>query len=1030
MDFLIYFVLILLCIFNLATSQDEFWGGGRYCGVTGNYTQNSEYRKNLDDVLFMLTGTNNGFGFYNSTSGQANAAALCRGDVEPEDCRRCVDDATRRLKQDCPVQIEAAGWYETCFLRYSNRSMGSINNQFGLYITNTRNASDSMFATWNQTVQDLLSELLPVAEGGGQLRKYASGNLTPPGFWTVYAIMQCTPDISAMDCRDCLSVAFDMVRPLIRRVGGRVFRPNCVLQYENYSFFGPTWLPAPTPSPSPPSSPLPTSPSSPSSTSSAVVFAGKTNIGVIVGPILGVVGIIIVVVFLTLRRRKKRKNQTGPLLPEVQVELSDGSSNEREREDDDTGEMNSYNLSTIQTATNNFSQENKLGEGGFGPVYKGILQDGKEIAVKRLSKNSGQGLVEFKTEVNLIIKLQHKNLVRLLGYCVKGSERILIYEFMANNSLNNFLFDQQETRAHILDDEVVTNFYIFTSVMNQGSIEMNLHIWFLFLLLILLYILNIATAESDFWGPYCGDTGTYEHNSPYNQDLDNVLYTITRTNNVFGFYNSTSGQANAAALCRRDIEPESCRRCVDDAIRKLINQCGNTTEAAGWYDFCFLKYSNRSLNYLSYDGSPAYGYNSYLIENSSYDQWNQTVVMLLDALRLEAANGGTLRKYASGNMTVPGILWTIYAYMQCTPDLSATECDDCLARVTAFSRLFDRSLGVGVYNPSCILRYENYSCVNSTWYPDPPGRITNKSSIRVLMIGGPILASVMVIAVVIFIYQRRHKKQKYQGQLLPKQHTKLNNDSPDHDREDDDTGDINFFDLSTIQVATNNFSVENKLGEGGFGPVYKGQLLDGKRIAVKRLSSNSSVTDPKKCKELDWAKRSNIVSGIAKGLRYLHEDSRLKIVHRDMKASNILLDSEMNSKISDFGTARIFGCNQMEANTNRIVGTYPKLITTSDNLQCFNIYFFSFGKAYILFVTDNVPYCHSGYMAPEYAMEGLFSTKSDVYSFGVVLLEVVSGQRNNRFCLDDEPQNFLSTVSNLPSLSIFDKIFGYIRVYI
>ncbi|MBA0641056.1 hypothetical protein Goklo_025647 [Gossypium klotzschianum] len=126
--------------------------------------------------------------------------------------------------------------------------------------------------------------------------------------------------------------------------------------------------------------------------------------------------------------------------------------------------------------------------------------------------------------------------------------------------------------------------------------------------------------------------------------------------------------------------------------------------------------------------------------------------------------------------------------------------------------------------------------------------------------------------------------------------------------------------LDTLKTATANFSDENKLGQGGFGPVYKGKLFDGREIAVKRLSSNSGQDHGKRLR-LGWGRRYKIIVGIARGLLYLHEDSQLRVIHRDLKASNILLDEEMNPKISDFGLAKLFGESETQGNTNRIAGT-------------------------------------------------------------------------------------------------------------
>lgn len=299
--------------------------------------------------------------------------------------------------------------------------------------------------------------------------------------------------------------------------------------------------------------------------------------------------------------------------------------------------------------------------------------------------------------------------------------------------------------------------------------------------------------------------------------------------------------------------------------------------------------------------------------------------------------------------------------------------------------------------------------VNVTPTATPGGKSAN----NVLAIALPIVAAILAITTVCLCYLRRRRRRRPARSELPHYST---------NHEDRDSIDSLIIDLSTLRGATGNFAEANKLGEGGFGAVYKGDLPDGQEIAVKRLSRNSGqgigelknelvlvaklqhknlvrlvgvclqehekllvyeympnrsidtiLFDPERRKELDWGKRLKIINGIARGLQYLHEDSQLRIIHRDLKASNVLLDSDYTPKISDFGLARLFGADQSREVTNRVVGTY-------------------------------------GYMAPEYAMRGHYSIKSDVFSFGILMLEFVTGRRSSGSHNFDESVDLLSLI--------------------
>ncbi|XP_024978054.1 G-type lectin S-receptor-like serine/threonine-protein kinase At4g27290 isoform X7 [Cynara cardunculus var. scolymus] len=290
---------------------------------------------------------------------------------------------------------------------------------------------------------------------------------------------------------------------------------------------------------------------------------------------------------------------------------------------------------------------------------------------------------------------------------------------------------------------------------------------------------------------------------------------------------------------------------------------------------------------------------------------------------------------------------------------------------------------------------------------------TNKM-IRVLTITFSISLVLLGLSLAAYVRNKRKKRSSTKGRgrrvhALDKKYSNVENDDLD----------LNFISLSKVVKATNNFSIDNKLGQGGFGPVYKGVLENGQEVAVKKLSETSQqgyeefynevvcvarlqhrnlvkllgycmdgderiliyeylanksldlyLFDETKSSMLKWPLRFDIIHGIAKGILYLHQDSRHRIIHRDLKASNILLDRDMNPKISDFGLAREFGGDQIAAKTVKVVGTY-------------------------------------GYISPEYAIHGRISVKSDVFSFGVLVLEMVSGKKNRGFSHENVGDNLL-----------------------
>ncbi|PSS13605.1 Cysteine-rich receptor-like protein kinase [Actinidia chinensis var. chinensis] len=340
---------------------------------------------------------------------------------------------------------------------------------------------------------------------------------------------------------------------------------------------------------------------------------------------------------------------------------------------------------------------------------------------------------------------------------------------------------------------------------------------------------------------------------------------------------------------------------------------------------------------------------------------------------------------------------SVYGLAQCWEFVNESDCRACLAdSVWRIRSCVPKEEG-RVLNAGCYVRYSTQKFYSNHSVTDEaaPENGDRRHLAVILGAASASVAFVMLVAAISFftrkkLVKKRRERKRLGALLLTVNKSKLN------------------FSYETLERATNYFHHSNKLGQGGSGSVFKGILQDGEAVAVKRLFYNTtqwvdhffnevnliseihhknlvkllgcSITGPEsllvyefipnqslndhlfgrnKAQLLSWEARYNIILGTAEGLAYLHEESKLRIIHRDIKLSNVLLEDDFTPKIADFGLARLFPEDKTHIST-AIAGTL-------------------------------------GYMAPEYVVRGKLTEKADVYSFGVLVIEVVSGKKNNSF---------------------------------
>ncbi|CAL4903803.1 unnamed protein product [Urochloa decumbens] len=430
----------------------------QHCG-SGNYTAGSKYEANLQLLSTTLpSNASSSPALFAKASAGAEPGdrvfglALCRGDTNASSCLSCATRAFGDAQALCPYSKEAAVYDDLCLAFFSGADfLASTANlgQIRHYVISRNSPTNTTAIGFVTLVSALLTYTMQWAvynDSNPAIRLYGTVRMnvvSPP----LFSLMQCTPDMSGDACGQCLqdlvgNSTFNGSTAGVRSVGAR-----CGYRYDTYKFYaGEPMLTigslSQINSPVPPPSSQPIATPGKKMTSKLLIVA-------LLLPLIATASVLVLsfVWIRSIRNNKLAEKRCGNQRRSTKA-MSHG----------------------IKEATGNFSEENKLGEGGFGSVYKGQLCTGLEVAVKRLAAHSRQGLVEFKNEIQLIAKLQHSNLVNLRGCCIEGDENILIYEYMPNKSLDFFIFD--EKRASLLNWN--RRLYIIEGI-SQGLLYLHRH---------------------------------------------------------------------------------------------------------------------------------------------------------------------------------------------------------------------------------------------------------------------------------------------------------------------------------------------------------------------------------------------------------------------------------------------------------------------------------------------------------------------------------------------------------------------------